>query len=210
MHSNTLVRLTMVNNYYSGVCFCGGGGGGVMHFNPTVLPLPQGRVTLVPSTAAFAPQSRVQLKAAVDACVKIEQSGGCADGPFGPIGSWVVSAVTDMHNMFENANWFQGKISEWDVSRVTDMRRMFYGAKRFTGDLSKWDVSSVTNMQDMFSGASSFTQSLCDKWQTSQADKKGMFTDSRWKGCLTNTGGKTTSKKALNATNPYPDCDPRS
>ena len=156
----------------------------------------------------------------------LTESTDCSKGPHGPIGSWDIYAVTDMRDLFvevkEHANKdanrnpipgadkFNGDLSKWDVLDVIRMGGMFIFAKSFNADLSKWDVSSVTNMQDMFSGASSFTQSLCDKWQTSQADKKGMFTDSRWKGCLTNTGGKTTSKKALNATNPYPDCDPRS
>ena len=111
-------------------------------------------------TPAFLPQSKVQLKSAVDACLKLSPKGDCSKGPHGPIG-------------------------EWDVSRVTDMSRMFSYATSFNGDISKWDVSSVTNMIDMFKGASSFRHTLCGAWSASAASKRGMFDGSSGKLCTT-------------------------
>ena len=69
------------------------------------------------SSAVFAPQSREELKAAVDECLKLSPQGDCTDGPHGPIG-------------------------EWDVSRVTDMSRLFYDAQDFNADISKWALKS--------------------------------------------------------------------
>merc|ERR1719174_3230713 len=56
--------------------------------------------TILASTLAFSPQNRTELKRAVDACLKLSLRGNCTTGPHGPIGSWDVSAVTDMQVMF--------------------------------------------------------------------------------------------------------------
>ena len=77
------------------------------------------------------------------------------DPPHGPIGSWDVSAVTDMSGLFldistgnivPGADKFNGDLSKWDVSRVADMGAMFYVASSFNADLSKWDIPSATDM----------------------------------------------------------------
>ena len=60
------------------------------------------------------------------------------------------SEITDMSELFDNMNEFNGDISEWDVSNVTDMFFMFYGCKNFNQDISKWDVSNVTNNYKIF------------------------------------------------------------
>ena len=49
-----------------------------------------------------------------------------------------------------------GEINNWDVSNVTDMTQMFYNAESFNQPLNKWNVSKVTNMGGMFYGANSF------------------------------------------------------
>ena len=104
----------------------------------------------VPITA-FSPRSRVQLKSAVDACLKMSPKGKCLKGTHGPIGTW-------------------------DVSRVTDMSRMFSRAKVFDSDISKWDVSRVNDMHSMFLGAAAFKQTLCtNAWVHSKASKDYMF-----------------------------------
>ena len=110
-----------------------------------------------------------KLQAAIRQCLQL--SSDCSKGPHGPIGSWDVSVLTDMSQMFNQdavpgANKFAGDISDWDVSRVTTMWAMFYSASSFDGDLSKWDVSSVTDMSYMFCGASSFNGDI-SKWDVS-------------------------------------------
>ena len=41
-----------------------------------------------------------------------------------------------------------GEINNWDVSNVTDMTQMFYNAESFNQPLNKWNVSKVTNMSN--------------------------------------------------------------
>ena len=89
----------------------------------------------------------------------------------GDIGSWDVSAVTNMRAMFNNAgmdpmndeNWdiasFNSDISLWDVSAVTDMSAMFINTS-FNQNISEWVVSSVTTMQSMFILAVDFNQDI--------------------------------------------------
>ena len=144
-------------------------------------------------TAAFAPQSRNELKAAVGACIRLSPVGNCSAGPHGPIGSdmngmfydasvfnqdlskWEVSAVTDMGTMFHGASAFNQDLSVWDVSAVTNMTYMFDHASAFNQDLSKWDVSAVTDMRAMFYAASAFNQDL-SKWDVSAVtDMRRMF-----------------------------------
>ena len=57
----------------------------------------------------FSPQSRAELKSAVDTCLKL---GEYSDGPHGPIGEWDVSRVIDMSQIFSDANSFNGDISK--------------------------------------------------------------------------------------------------
>ena len=108
------------------------------------------------------PESRAELKAAVDSCIKIfSPVGDCAKGPHGPIGEWDVSHVTDMSDLFRDAALFNSDISKWDVSAVTTMQGMFYGARSFNGDVSPWNVSLVTAMDYMFAEARQFGQHIC-------------------------------------------------
>ena len=102
----------------------------------------------------FAPTSKSELKYAVDAYVRLASQDKGFYAPYGPMGGWDVSRVTDMSNMFANAKLFNGDISNWDVSNVRDMFGLFFGATSFNRDLSKktrekenekWDVSNVKN-----------------------------------------------------------------
>ena len=130
----------------------------------------------LPLLPAFSPVSRVQLKSAVDVCLKLSPQGNCFNGPHGPIGTWGVSRVTDMSRMFANAKFFDSDLSKWDVSRVKNMRGMFLGATSFNGDVSKWDVSSVRDMSKMFWGATLFKRRLCGTaWIHSKATQTVMF-----------------------------------
>merc|ERR1719331_1530998 len=68
--------------------------------------------------------AKSELQAAIKECLQL--SSDCSKGPHGPIGSWDVSAVTDMSQLFN--------------------RKLVPGANKFTGDISNWDVSGVTTM----------------------------------------------------------------
>ena len=76
------------------------------------------------------------------------------------IGSWNVSNVTNMSGMFEEAKSFNQDIGDWDVRNVTNMKRMFYEAESFNQDIGSWDVSNVTDMAGMFSSDGYFSTSF--------------------------------------------------
>ena len=65
-----------------------------------------------------------------------------------------------------------GEINNWDVSNVTDMTQMFYNAESFNQPLNNWNVSNVTNMEDMFYDAISFDLPLHapSSWDSSDTD----------------------------------------
>merc|ERR1712147_597336 len=48
----------------------------------------------------FSPDSKEQLRNAIDACLKLSPKGICSDGPDGAIGWWGVSRITDMIGLF--------------------------------------------------------------------------------------------------------------
>ena len=155
-------------------------------------------------TPQFKAQSKVDLRTAVDACLKMSPKGDCFESPHGLIWEWDVSRVTDMSRMFSYATAFNGEISWWDMSQVKDMSATFLSATSFNRDISKWDVSnvitmtgmfrsatsfnadishwnvsSVTNMDYMFMHATAFKQELCGPtWVNSTASKTDMFTGS--------------------------------
>ena len=98
-----------------------------------------------------------------------------ADAFNGDISGWDVSGVNSMSGMFEDADAFNGNISGWDVSSVKDMSEMFWGARAFNRDLSGWDVSAVTDMRSMFSGAGAFNGNISG-WDVSAVkDMRWMF-----------------------------------
>ena len=117
-------------------------------------------------------------------CLKLAPTD-CSNDPHGPIGTWGVSAVTDMSKLFVDIN--ENAVPE---------------ANTFNGDLSKWDVSRVTNMEEMLYGASSFAQTLCgDAWLTSTANKHAMFAGSSGQIC------KNGKQDSIHDENPSPDSD---
>merc|ERR1719269_75033 len=61
--------------------------------------------TTTTTPKAFAPKSKSELKAVIVACTKASDFD-CSKGPRGPIGSWDVSAVTDMSHLFNGADKF--------------------------------------------------------------------------------------------------------
>ena len=88
------------------------------------------------------------------------------------------SGITDMTEMFYNANNFNQDISSWDVSSVTDMTSMFMYTQVFNQPIGNWDVSSVTTMGNMFRGpVGSFNQDISG-WDVSNVTNMGsMFDD---------------------------------
>ena len=81
------------------------------------------------------------LKAAVVKCLEEDPTGACECAG--------TSCSVDAR--------FQGEIGTWDVSGVADMSELFYTADSractiycdFDGDISKWDTSRVTSMSYM-------------------------------------------------------------
>ena len=112
--------------------------------------------------------SKEHLEKEIDVYLERSPEGYCLSCPNGAIGTWDVSRVTDMSELFSGKTHFIGDISKWDVSRVTNMNRMFKDAQSFDCDLSNWDVASVTTMSHMFSGAKSFKGDSL-KWKKSEA-----------------------------------------
>ena len=120
----------------------------------------------------------------------------CTKGPHGPIGSWDVSAMTDMGMLFgvtrtatsPGTAEFNGDISHWDVSKVTNMEYMFQYNKSFKGDITMWDVRNVKHMRHMFIGATSFHHTLCCKWKevldSGKCTSLAMFRDSPGRICI--------------------------
>ena len=77
------------------------------------------------SPSLFSPQSKEELKSAVEAYFKRNPKGDASNSRRGPIGNWDVSRITDMSGLFSGLEGFNGNISSWDTSAVTDMSRMF-------------------------------------------------------------------------------------
>merc|ERR1719331_554399 len=127
----------------------------------------------IPTSAT--PKSKAELTAAIKECLK-RSDFDCSKGPHGPIGSWDISAVTNLGGLFYKLSSFKaGDLSKWDVSKVTNMWRMFVQAKVFNGDLSKWDVSKVTNnMASMFYASQSFNGDI-SKWDVSKVTRMEMM-----------------------------------
>ena len=90
----------------------------------------------------FSPKSNRDFRVAIKQCLHESPIGKCASS-YGAMGTWDVSAVTDMSAVFKDAASFNEDISDWKVSGVTDMSQMFEGAKAFSQPLAKWDVSKV-------------------------------------------------------------------
>ena len=86
-----------------------------------------------------------------------------------------VSHITDMSNLF-NPNQFNQDIGSWDVSNVTDMRDMFKGHTVSNLNIDNWDVSSVTNMSGMFSYGGGGMNENIGSWDVSNVtDMSDMF-----------------------------------
>ena len=99
----------------------------------------------------------------------------------GDLRRWNVGEVTNMSNMFEGAEIFEGRgLAEWGVSKVKDMAYMFHNAYEFDGDLGSWGVGAVQNMASMFEDAHSFRGRRIGKWSVgSVVNMTKMFCQAR-------------------------------
>jgi surface protein len=84
-----------------------------------------------------------------------------------PIGAWNVWNVKDMSAMFQTAHAFNQPIGAWNVSNVTRMFTMFQKAHAFNQPIGAWNVGNVTTMAFMFSQATAFNQPI-DSWDVSK------------------------------------------
>ena len=121
------------------------------------------------SVERFKISSNEQLKIEIAEYLHRSERGDCSDCPQGAIGDWDVSRVTDMSNLFYDANMFNGDLSKWDVSSVTNMKQMFMGASSFDRDLTDWDVSKVVDMTSMFANAKAFNSDI-STWDVSKVE----------------------------------------
>ena len=85
---------------------------------------------------------------------------------YGHISSWNTSEVTDMSQLFKDAESFNQPIGDWDVSNVNNMSEMFLRAKAFNQPIGNWDVGNVIVMNSMFSEADVFNQPI-NSWDVS-------------------------------------------
>ena len=90
--------------------------------------------------------TKTGLRGAVSQLLENDPTGAGEFGPYGPIGSWDVSKVTDMSEMFSRATSFNGDVSKWTFPEVVYMSQMFEGATSFNGDVSKWTFPKIDNM----------------------------------------------------------------
>ena len=105
---------------------------------------------------------------------------------FGNLNNWLVSTVTNMSSMFNEASYFNQPLNNWLVSAVTNMSSMFTRANSFNQPLNNWLVSSVTNMAYMFSNTNNFNQPL-NNWNVSAVTNMSeMFKQSQFKQPLNN------------------------
>merc|ERR1711985_21970 len=86
-----------------------------------------------------------------------------------PLKTWETKLVTDMHEMFLNAETFNQELTPgtspvWDTSAVKDMNAMFQGAKAFnngdTDTIKNWDTTALTKTSNMSNGAVAFNQPI--------------------------------------------------
>ncbi len=72
-----------------------------------------------------------------------------------------LTQVTNMSEMFANADSFNGNLSNWDTSNITNMAQVFNGIDEFQGmGIETWNTQNVASMDNMFASATAFDQNL--------------------------------------------------
>jgi surface protein len=85
------------------------------------------------------------------------------------IGSWDVSKITDMTNMFRLSGFNNGgspSINNWNTSNVTNMQLLFAQNDNFNQPIGGWNVSKVTTFGLWFYGKTvySYVHTLYEGW----------------------------------------------
>ncbi|MDY8138035.1 BspA family leucine-rich repeat surface protein [Aquimarina sp. 2201CG5-10] len=94
--------------------------------------------------------------------------------------NWDTSTITNMKDMFYEADNFNGNIRSWNVGRVTNFELAFYSNFKFNQNISSWNIgefvsTKVINMNSMFSTATSFNQPI-GNWDLSKVSNiRSMF-----------------------------------
>ena len=139
-------------------------------------------IALIGSTISYSQTAitNENLEDAIADCLSTNSVNGlCTNSEYGEMPGWIMTNVTDMHNIFFDNPTFNADISNWNTSNVNDMSGMFYGASAFNQNLSNWNVSNVTTMVGMFEVASIFNGDISN-WNTSNVnDMKYMFRQAR-------------------------------
>ena len=92
------------------------------------------------------------------------------------IGSWDISQLASLKEVFHNLRYFNGDISRWDVSRITNLQGTFQGALSFSRNLSSWDTSNVVTMERTFDHAAEFPAYGLENWNVNKVTSmKSMF-----------------------------------
>ena len=79
------------------------------------------------------------------------------------ISGWETSGIASTNRMFRSVYGFNQPIGTWDMSNVTNMSEMFLGESlpmAFNQDIGNWNTSKVTDIGGMFSRCQSFDQDL--------------------------------------------------
>jgi surface protein len=120
----------------------------------------------------YRPETKSELQTAINEWIT-DVSTALSD--YGYITLWNTEVITDMSELFLNANNFNDDISNWDVSNVTDFSSMFNGATNFDQNLTTWNIQQNATLNKMFFNASSFSQTLSGMWEDHTGDRTMMF-----------------------------------
>ena len=96
----------------------------------------------------------------------------------GYLGTWDVSNVTGMSEMFTEAGIEDSGIANWNTARLISARHMFLRTEHLSADLdlSRWTFGPDINMGFMF-GGSNLVDGGIGQWNVADANTGGMLAD---------------------------------
>ena len=102
------------------------------------------------------------LKKNVKKLLSADPTGAGSLPVYGPIGTWDISMVDDLSNLFQFKKSFDQSLNGWDTSNVRLLNYTFSQADAFNngGQALEWNTSNVVSMYGTFSYARSFDQPL--------------------------------------------------
>lgn len=93
---------------------------------------------------------------------------------FTEVPSNIPTALTNLTNMFRDAQYFNQDISGWNVGHVSQFVSTFQGANTFNQPIGSWNVSAAVTMANMFIGTN-FNQDISGWNVGGLANAAGMF-----------------------------------